>query len=230
MNEDVWVIVPMYNEATVVREVLTGLRQYFPNIVAVDDGCGDTSATEALAAGARVVHHVVNLGAGAAMQTGIEFALLDSAATCFVTFDADGQHRPQDADAMVQRLRAGSEDIIIGSRFLGSATGMTGSRRMLLKAGRAFDALSTGVRLTDAHNGLRAFSREFATKINLSFADMAHASELLELIRRSGLTYAEHPVIVRYTDYTRAKGQRSINAVNIAVDVWVSHLLRGRRP
>jgi hypothetical protein len=57
---------------------------------------------------------------------------------------------------------------------------------------------------------------------------MAYASELLGLIRRSGLRYGEHPVSIAYTDYSLSKGQRSINSVNIAADVLV-HSLGGRR-
>lgn len=227
-NRDVWVIVPTYNEASVVGEVLTELHKSFPNIVAVDDGSADQSSAEISAAGVRLVRHAINLGAGAALQTGLEFALLDRNAAFFVTFDADGQHRAEDAVAMVERLRRGEHQILIGSRFLGATTGITASRRLLLKAARLFEWMVSRVRLTDAHNGLRAFSRAFAEQISLTFSDMAHASELLEQIGKSNLPYAEHPVTIRYTDYTRHKGQRSINSVNIAVDVWLHHLLRGR--
>lgn len=227
-NSDVWVIVPTYNEATVVRDVLIGLQKHFPNVVAVDDGSTDASNAEILASGARLIRHSINLGAGAAMQTGLDFALLDRAARFFVTFDADGQHRADDAAAMIDRLRLGQQDILVGSRFLGDSVGLTGSRRALLKSARVFEWLMSGVRLTDAHNGLRAFSRQFAEQIHLTFADMAHASEVLELIGKSKLLYAEHPVTIDYTAYTRSKGQRSINSVNIAVDVWLHHLLGGR--
>ncbi len=228
-NADVWVIVPMFNEATVVRSVLMGLGKFFPNVVVVDDGSEDSSDAEVLAAGARLVRHAINLGAGAAMQTGLEFALLDRDARYFVTFDADGQHRAEDAADMVDRLRSADHEILIGSRFLGSTSGATGGRKSLLRAARIFEWMTSGVRLTDAHNGLRAFTRNFAERIDLTFSDMAHASELLEQIKKSQLSYAEHPVTIDYTDYSRNKGQRSINSVNIAVDVWLNHLLRGRR-
>src|SRR6202007_700435 len=104
-NADVWVIVRCYNEARVVGDVITDLRQVFPNIVGVDDGSSDASAQIMARAGASVVRHAVNLGAGAALQTGLHYALLDGKAQYFVCFDADGQHRVSDAAAMVQRLR-----------------------------------------------------------------------------------------------------------------------------
>jgi glycosyltransferase involved in cell wall biosynthesis len=219
----------MFNEATVVQDVLVALRRFFPNVVAVDDGSTDSSAAQAIAAGARLVRHAVNLGAGAAIQTGLEFALLDDDARYFVTFDADGQHRAEDAAAMVDRLRSGDHEILIGSRFLGSTSGASGGRKVLLRVARLFEWLTSGVRLTDAHNGLRAFTRTFAEQIELTLSDMAHASELLGQIKKSQLPFAEHPVTIDYTDYSRSKGQRSINSVNIAVDVWLNHLLRGRR-
>jgi polyprenyl-phospho-N-acetylgalactosaminyl synthase len=228
LNNDVWVIVPTFNEAPVVRGVLRQLLSYFPNVVAVDDGSTDGSAAEIVAAGARLVRHGINLGAGAAIQTGIDFALLDPNARYFVTFDADGQHRASDAVAMVERLRRGEHQIILGSRFLGASTSIRASRRLLLHGARAFEWMNAGIRLTDAHNGLRVFSRTFAESIKLTYADMAHASQLLTQVAQSGLPYVEHPVTVDYTEYSRRKGQRSVNAVNIAVDVWLNRVLRER--
>jgi glycosyltransferase involved in cell wall biosynthesis len=228
-NHDVWVIVRCFNESQVVRSVIEDLRQHFPNVVGVDDGSRDTSSAEMVAAGAVVVRHAINLGGGAALQTGIEFALLDPQAQYFVCFDADGQHRVEDALSMVQRLRRGEEDILIGSRFLGSSAGMPASRRLLLRLARVFERLTSGVSLTDAHNGLRVFTRAFAERIDLQLADMAYASELLGLIKHSGMRYAEHPVTIRYTEYSMSKGQRSINSVNIAMDIWLHQFLKGRR-
>jgi glycosyltransferase involved in cell wall biosynthesis len=228
-NEDVWVVVPVFNEAPVVRGVLEGLREHFPNVVAVDDGSTDTSAAEIEASGAHLVHHPFNMGAGAALQTGVSFALLDPAARYFVTFHAARQHCLEDAAAMVQRLRETPVDVLIGSRFLGSATDMRRSRRVLLQGARLFDRVSSGIALTDAHNGLRAFTRDFAEVLDLSVADMGWASEFLTRLADSGLRYAEHPVTVRYTSYSLSKGQPSINSVNIGMDLVVNRLLRGRR-
>jgi glycosyltransferase involved in cell wall biosynthesis len=228
-NEDVWVVVPVFNEAPVVKDVLEGLRQPFPNVVAVDDGSTDASAAEIEASGAHLVRHQFNMGAGAALQTGVTFALLDPRAAYLVTFDADGQHRAEDAVAMVDRLRSTPVEVLIGSRFLGSAPNIRRSRRILLAGARLFERASSGIALTDAHNGLRAFTRRFAEVLELSVADMGWASEFLTRLAESGLPYAEHPVTVRYTDYSMSKGQPSINSVNIGVDVMVNRLLRGRR-
>lgn len=227
-NRDVWVIVRCFNEAAVVGDVIRALRKTFPNVVGVDDGSTDGSATEIRDAGACLVRHTINLGAGAALQTGLQYALLDQQARYFLCFDADGQHRPEDAAAMAARIRSEDVDILLGSRFLGATVGIPASRKILLKIARTFERLNSGTHLTDAHNGLRIFSRRFASQIDLSVSDMAYASELLSLIAHSGLEYAEHPVTIRYTDYSMHKGQRSINSVNIAMDVWMNHMLRGR--
>lgn len=223
-NADVWAVVRCFNEASVVGRVVRDLRAVFPNVVGVDDGSTDGSTRVMQEAGARVVRHDINLGAGAALQTGLEFALLDPNAAYFLCFDADGQHQVADAVAMIDRLRQGEVDILIGSRFLGHADAMPTVRRAVLRMARVFERMTSGVALTDAHNGLRAFTRRFAALVDLRISDMAYASELLNQIARSGLPYAEHPVTIEYTPYSVAKGQRSINSVNIAVDVIVNTL------
>lgn len=230
-NADTWVIVRCFNEEPVVGAVVSELRRHFPNVVGIDDGSVDRSSEVMRDAGASVVRHAINLGAGAALQTGLQFALLDHSAQFFLCFDGDGQHRVSDAVQMVERMRTEELDVLIGSRFLtpeGSAN-MSSGRRITVQAGRVFERFASGVRLTDAHNGLRVFSRRFAERVDLTLSDMAYASELSALIARSGFPYAEHPVQVSYSEYSRAKGQRSINAVNIAMDVWLNQMLRGRR-
>ena len=229
-NHDVWVVVRCFNEASVVGDVIRELREQFPNVVGVDDGSTDGSSDVMRLAGAHVVRHAVNLGAGAALQTGLQYALLDQGANLFVCFDADGQHSVADAMAMVERMGSDDLDILIGSRFMGAAAvGMSSHRRVLLRMARSFERVTSGARLTDAHNGLRVFTRRFASQVNLTMSDMAYASELVGLITRSGLNYAEHPVQITYTEYSLRKGQRSINSVNIAMDVLLNQMLRGTR-
>lgn len=228
-NEDVWVVVPTFNEATVVRTVIEQLRRHFPNVVGVDDASTDGSAEEILKAKARLVRHPVNMGAGGALQTGIDFALLDPGARLFVTFDADGQHRVDDAVAMVEHMRHHDLAVLLGSRFLGATNNMKPSRKALLLAARTFERVSTGIALTDAHNGLRVFTREFAAILKMRMADMAWASEFLDRMAESGLPYGEFPVTVDYTQYSQSKGQHSINSVNIGVDILLNRILRGHR-
>lgn len=221
MNADTWLVVPLYNEGTVVREVILEARKTFQNIVCVDDGSSDNSVEEALAGGAVVVSHPINLGQGAALQTGIDFALLQPGAEYFVTFDSDGQHRTEDAAMMVERLRNEPLDIIVGSRFLDDRTNASRLKKAVLRLAVLFERITTGVKLTDAHNGLRALNRHAATAIRIRQNRMAHASEIVGLIGAKKLRYDEQAVQIIYTDYSRAKGQSLWNSVNILSELFI---------
>jgi glycosyltransferase involved in cell wall biosynthesis len=167
------------------------------------------------------VEHPFNLGQGAALRTGLDYALQDPDAEFFVTFDSDGQHRVEDAVAMVERLATERLDVVVGSRFLDKRTDTGLLKRIVLKTAVRFENLSTGVKLTDAHNGLRALNRHAASKIRIEQNRMAHASEIVAEIGRHHLRYAEHPVHVIYTEYSRAKGQSIWNSVNILSDLYL---------
>ena len=218
------VVVPMFNEAQVIGNVVTELRGSFPFVVCVDDGSGDDSAAIARAAGAVVVSHPTNLGQGAALETGIRFALGLPDVDHVVTFDADGQHDVADAVAMVERARASDVQVMLGSRFLGAAEHVPLPRRLLLRAAAHFTRRTTGLALTDAHNGLRVLRRDAASAVRLRLHGMSHASEILTLLARGGFTMEEHPVTIRYTDYSRAKGQRGYNALNVLFDLAVNRM------
>jgi glycosyltransferase involved in cell wall biosynthesis len=210
----------MYNEASVVGTVIEGLRKEFPHVVCVDDGSSDGSQDVARQAGAVVVQHPVNLGQGAALQTGIEYSLQDPQLDCIVTFDADGQHRVVDALAMADRIRSGEADVVLGSRFLDDRTKLSPLKRLVLRTAAVQSRMSTGMALTDAHNGLRAFSPNVARGINLRQNRMAHASELVHQLAEMNPRWVEHPVEIIYTDYSKSKGQSLLNSVNIVADLF----------
>ncbi len=220
--EGVFVVVPAFNEAPAIGAVLGELRAAYRNVVVVDDGSTDGTAQVARTAAAYVLRHAINCGQGAALQTGIEFAL-QHGAEYIVTFDADGQHRVEDIAALLAPIRSGECDIALGSRFLGQSVGVPPLRRMVLRFGVLFTRLVSRVNLTDAHNGLRAFSRRAAQRINLRLDRMAHATELIDQVRQSGLPYREVPVEIRYTPYSLRKGQSARGAIRIAL-----HYLLGR--
>jgi len=217
---DAWLVVPLFNEGPVVGDVIRDALGTFPKIVCVDDGSSDDSANIARKAGAVVVSHPINLGQGAALQTGLSYALQDRAANYFVTFDSDGQHQVSDAAAMVERLRAEPDvDIILGSRFLDDEVEAGALKRLVLKTAVRFERFSTKLDVTDTHNGLRALNRHAASTIHIHQNRMAHGSEFLREIATHKLSYREHPVHVVYTDYSRAKGQSLWNSVNILFDL-----------
>lgn len=220
-DDHAWVVIPLYNERRVIGAVVDELRRFFTHVICVDDGSTDDSAAIAEGSGATVVRHPVNLGQGAALQTGIEFAVQHPACAYVVTFDADGQHRVVDAVAMVEQARRGEVAIVFGSRFLDDRTRPGVLKKAVLKTAVWVTNLTTGLKLTDAHNGLRVIRRDAAQQIHLTQDRMAHATEIVLQLGRTGLPWAEHPVEVLYTDYSRAKGQSLLNSINILVDLVV---------
>jgi glycosyltransferase involved in cell wall biosynthesis len=218
-----WIVVPAYNEERVMAGVLRELVGTGHHVVVVDDGSTDATAEIAAHAADVTIRQRVNLGQGAALQTGIEFALAQGA-DFIVTFDADGQHRIEDVAKLLEALKAGHADFALGSRTLGQARNIPKSRRLLLWAATCFTRLTTGLHVTDAHNGLRAMSRRGASCVKLRQNRMAHASEILDQIASSGLKCVEVPVCIEYSGYSMAKGQRSSDAIDILFDLCVSRL------
>lgn len=210
-------LVPVYNEETVIKKVIESLLKISDYVVCVNDGSRDGSSNEITKTKAFLVEHPINMGQGAALQTAIEFSR-ELPVDYFVTFDADGQHRVEDALMMVDQLKKDKYDIILGSRFLGNTVGMKKSKEIILKLAIKFSNITSGVKLTDTHNGLRAFNRHVAETIQITLPDMAHASEILEIIASKKFRYKEIPVTITYSEYSRAKGQTLINAVNIGFD------------
>lgn len=223
---DTWLIVPCYNEGTVIFDVLTNARETFPNIVGVNDGSADDSAAQIRAAGAHLVDHPVNLGQGAAIQTGVEYARKQPGAQYFVTFDADGQHQEKDVVRMIERLRTEPLDIIVGTRFAGQDNSQVPwIKRAVLKTVVMLSPRTKRLGLTDAHNGLRAFNRTVAEEMNIRMNGMSHASEIVSMIDKHGWRVDEEPVDILYTEYSMSKGQSLINGVNILADGLVARRL-----
>lgn len=218
-----WVVIPAFNEASVIREVVAGLRGRGYPVVLVDDCSSDTTGSAACAAGAIVLRHAVNLGQGAALQTGITFALRQGAEQ-IVTFDADGQHRAEDIDTLLDAWRQTLADAVFGSRFLGATVNMPAMRRLALRVAVTVSRLIGRSELTDAHNGLRLLTRRAASGLALSQNRMAHATELVAQVRRLGCRIAEAPVTVVYTDYSLRKGQKLGNAFNILAELLVGKM------
>ena len=225
--QDVWIVVPAFNEASVIGDVVADLRAVFGNVVVVDDGSKDGTSATARRAGAHVVPHPVNLGQGAAIQTGIEYARAQPGARVFATFDADGQHRVKDVVAMIDRLSTDDVDIVIGTRFAeGPPARMPLLKRVVLQTAAWLSPSSRRLHLTDAHNGLRVFNKTVADALNITMNGMSHASEFIALIAENHWRVSEQPVEILYTDYSMSKGQPLLNGVNIVFDGF----LRGRMP
>lgn len=208
MYKKVVVVIAAFNEEHSVGKVVKDLRNAgYHDVIVVDDGSRDRTFDAAMKAGAIVLRHVVNRGQGAALQTGIAYAL-EQGADIIVTFDADGQHRVEDIPAMITPVAKGEVDVTFGSRFL-KKTDVPLIRKILLKGSVLVLWLFYGVRMTDAHNGFRALSRTAAKQIRITADRMAHASEIVEEVHRLKLRYQEVPVVIRYTNETLKRGHGS---------------------
>lgn len=221
INTDVWVVIPVFNEAQVLEQVVRQTLAVFPNVVCVDDGSGDGSVDAVLRTGAHLVRHPVNLGQGAALQTGLTYARAQPGARYFVMFDADGQHRLEDASAMLEVARSGEADVVLGTRFAEHAGSVPLLKRIVLRTAVLLSPAGRRLKLTDAHNGLRVLTRPVADDLRITMNGMAHASEIVAYLGRSSWRVREVPVSIQYTDYSRSKGQSLLNGVNILFDLSV---------
>ena len=225
-TRNVWIVVPAFNEAGVIGEVIADLRSVFTNVVCVDDGSADHTGEVALKAGAHLVRHPANLGQGAAIQTGVEYALRQPGAQVFATFDADGQHRVKDLVTMIDRLGAGDVDVVIGTRFGPGVSRPPLLKRVVLQTAARLSPRGRRLGLTDTNNGLRVFNKTVADALDITMSGMSHAGEFIILIAENRWRVAEEPVEVLYTEYSKSKGQPLLNGVNIIFEGF----LRGRSP
>lgn len=223
---DVWVVIPAYNEGGAITDTLATLVGLPYRVVVIDDGSVDDTWERAHDAGATVLRHACNLGQGAALQTGITYALRQAATGYVVSFDADGQHNAADIARMLAPLLRGECEVTLASRFApgGVATDITTGRKLVLRLAVLLARAMTGLPLTDTHNGLRAFTAAAARQISLSQNGMAHASEILSQLAARKLRFREVPATVRYTAYSRAKGQSLSNGLNIIWDILMARI------
>ena len=221
INKNICVIVPFYNEEEVISKVLSELIDKNYNVLAIDDGSTDKSSEIAKSFNCKVLTHPSNFGQGAALQTGISFARLNPNIEIFVTFDADGQHKVSNIEDVIKPIANNETDFVFGTRFQDDKTKFPFFKRFILKLAIKYTKLSTGVAITDTHNGFRAFNKEAARMINLDFPGMTHASEFLEKAGRSGLRIKEVPVHIIYTQYSKRKGQSLWNSINILTDLFL---------
>jgi glycosyltransferase involved in cell wall biosynthesis len=213
----VYIVIPAKNEASRIGKVIYHTRlQGYDNIVVVNDGSSDATSQVALNFGATVLSHQINLGAGAATQTGIEYAL-EQGADIIVTIDGDDQHFPEDIPRLVQALEEEQVDVVIGSRFLQENEEIPAIRRFYNKIGNLLTALITGVLISDSQSGMKAFRSGFARNIAFSFNGYEFCTEFIYFLRHHHASYREVPIGVRYNRETLEKGQSFGNGVKMAL-------------
>lgn len=219
-------VIPAYNADQSVASVINGLKPYVNSIVVVDDGSADSTAVVAKDAGAVVLKHLVNRGYGAALITGTNYAF-EEGAEVVIHFDADGQFSPADVPKVLSALKQNEASVVLGSRFLGQAINIPKSRKLILKLAIIFTWITTGLKLSDTHNGLRAVTREAWQLMNLKQDKMAFSSEVLQEIAEHKIPYREVPVTVTYTaESLRGSKQGHLPAVKIIKDLFVGKYLR----
>ena len=215
-----WIVIPAYNEAKVILSVVEPLLTCGYQVVVVDDCSTDSTRAEIKKTKAHLLSHPINLGQGAALQTGISYALMENA-DYIVTFDGDGQHLVSEIPKLLKPLMDGQCDVTLGNRFMpgGSALNIPRSKRYLLRVATIFTRCLTRLDVSDTHNGFRAFNANAAKIISITQNRMAHATQILSEIRKHRLRYREVAVQIIYTKYSIKKGQRISGAFNI---IWES--------
>lgn len=216
-------VIAAYNEEKTIGQVVRDVRKKVDEVVVVDDGSGDGTAIRAGEEGALVCSHLINRGQGAALETGRNIALRRGA-DIIVTFDADGQFLAEEIRNIVEPIEKGEAEVVLGTRFLKSEVPIF--KKFFLRGALFLTRLTTGLNLSDTHNGFRAFSREAAEKINIEQNRMAHASEILEKIAEHRLRYREVPVTLKYLSHHLRKGQKLPDYLKILFDLVIGRAIK----
>lgn len=221
----VFVVIPAFNEATTIVSVIENIKKYVTHVIVVDDASRDQTAILAEKAGADVLHHIINRGQGAALKTGIDYALR-CGAEVMVTFDADGQHEASEIPLLVEPILHKEVDVVLGSRFLnGTPQTMPWMRRIMLRCAIIFTKVFSSIHVTDTHNGFRAFSRHAVQTIRIHQDRMEHASEIIDEIASHKLRFMEVPITITYSPYSLKKGQRISNFAKIGVKLLLRKII-----
>lgn len=215
------VVIAAYNEAGRVGAVVRDVRAKGYDVIVVDDGSKDSTSDEARAAGATVLRSPINRGQGSALRIGIH-AATSRGYGIIVTYDADGQFLPGEIERVTAPIERGDADVVLGSRYLGSAVNLSPQKRLAHTLGRLWTWLFSGVLYSDPQCGLRAMNENAAREIAITLDRFTHASEILDEIARHKLRFAQVPVTVIY----HRKGQSSLAAVTIGVRMLVRKVLQ----
>lgn len=217
-------VVPAYNEAKTIGKVVNEVAKFVYKVIVVDDGSTDRTSDVVKNPKGVILRHMVNLGQGAALQTGFEFAK-EVGGDIVVTYDADGQFRASEIKNIIAPIIRGDADVVLGSRFLGKTVDIPIVRLLILRLGIFFTYLFSNIKLTDTHNGFRAFSKKAISKINIKHNRWAHPSDIIYQVSRNHFRVIEVPVTVRYTKYSKQKGQSNFEAARIPFQLIMKALL-----
>ncbi len=213
-------IIPAYNEEQHIAAVISGVRKYLKDIVVVDDGSSDQTYEAAGKTGAAALKHVINLGKGAALKTGCDYAV-EHGAEWLVLIDADTQHDPAEIPNFLKKLEEGNE-VIFGYRIINS------SMPAVLRFGNRFITSCTrflyGMRLHDTTCGFRALTAEAYKKIRWEAAGYFVEAEMIANVGKEKLSFAEVPIQTIYSD--KYKGTTVMDGVKIVGNMVLWRLRR----
>ncbi len=217
----VYVMLPAFNEEAVIYDVIRKIVALgFPNILVIDDGSTDDTPHLAEDAGAQIVQHMVNRGAGAACQTGIELARRKGW-NYIVFMDADGQHCAKDLDAMIGKMSATDCDLVIGSRFITRSKDMPPTRVVFNGIANLMTSIFCKKKYSDSQSGFRLLNRKAIEQINLRIDGFGFCSEMLIIADRLEFNVEEIPIHVNYSSYSISKGQDFQVGINTALNfLW----------
>jgi glycosyltransferase involved in cell wall biosynthesis len=191
--------IPAYNEEKNIASIITKLKNITDSIIVCDDGSSDMTSEISKNLGAIVISHKKNMGYGAAIRTIFQKSVeLDS--DILVTFDADGQHRIDDVNKILQPLENNEADIVIGSRFLDNESKVPNYRKIGIKVITQVTNASLKKKLTDSQSGFRAYNKQALTQISPSEMGMGISTEILIKASNKGLRIAEIPITILYHD------------------------------
>jgi UDP-N-acetylglucosamine---dolichyl-phosphate N-acetylglucosaminyltransferase len=201
-----FIVIPAFNEATVISKVLNQLKEAgYKNVLVVNDGSSDKTGEILQRHGVHVAEHLLNRGLGGALGTGLAGAL-KLGADIIITFDADGQHSVHDIPKMIEPIKNKEADAVIGSRTM-NPDGMPMIRRAFNFVANIITLILFRIWVTDSQSGLRAFSRKAAQAIEIRTNRMEVSSEFIREIKHKKLRLKEVPIKAIYTDYSLSKGQ-----------------------
>lgn len=222
MNDKVYILIPVFNEEDKIKDVVENLKTFFKKIVVVNDG--STDLTGKILDSLNVIHikHILNLGQGAAISTGLEWIKQIDDAEAVITFDADGQHLVSDAKAFANEILRCDEEIIFGSRFLEDKSNLPFIKRLVLKVVVFFTRWLSNINLTDAHNGLKAYKKSCLENIKITIDGFGFESQIINQVSKKNIKYKEMPTTIVYSDYSKAKGQKLSNGLIILEELFKS--------
>lgn len=220
-NSDLYIALPAFNEAKVLKKVLSDLTNHgYNKVIVVDDGSSDKTYEIAKKCGAIVLRHIQNRGAGAASQTAVDFAR-ENGVEFLMLMDADGQHHTKDIENLYAEILKGHHDIIIGNRF---DTGMNRIPRIRIIFNRMANMLTNVFcekNYSDSQSGFRILNRQAIDGLNLKVDGYGFCSEMIIVGENEGLRIGEIPIKVSYTEYSMSKGQSFVKGLSTAFNfLW----------